>query len=196
MTREELMNLLQPGDVFCSRNPMMLGRAITWFEKLRASDNHAEYSHAGVIIGRPAITFEALWTNRKQNLFKAYAGTKVLIGRHEYMNDERAVRGWDGIKKYEGKIYAGWRLIFHAIPFFSKVGTGNFAVCSEMVGKFISKSGVLVAWRHPSDQLVQAFIKTGESYYWKGRTPDDIADMISGVECVRGWSVVFEDILP
>ncbi len=193
MNSEELMDLLHPGDIFCSRNPMWLGRVITWFEKLRAEDNQAEYSHAGIVVEQPDTTFEALWTNRKQNLFKAYSGTRVLIGRHEYMTPGRAARGWESIKKYEGKWYAGWRLIFHALPFCSKVGTGNFAVCSEMVGKFISKSGALVAGCSPSDRAVQEFIRTGESFYWKGRTPDNIADMIRDH---RGWSVVFEGVLP
>ena len=193
MNREILLNELEPGDCFCTKNPMMLGRAICWFEKLRSSDNQAEYSHAGVIIGRGGITFEALWTNKKQNLFKAYAGTKVLIGRHEHMTPNRALAGWDGVKKYEGQTYAFWRLLLHAIPFCSKIGTGWFAVCSEIAAKYISKSGIMIAGRVVSDPKVQEFITTGESFYWKGRTPDDIADMIHDH---KGWSVVFEGVLP
>uniref|UniRef100_A0A6H2A4J0 Peptidase n=1 Tax=viral metagenome TaxID=1070528 RepID=A0A6H2A4J0_9ZZZZ len=193
MNREILMNELEPGMIFTTKNPMMLGRAICWFEKLRSADNQAEYSHAGVIIGRPAITFEALWTNKKQNLFKAYAGTKVLIGRHKDMTPKRAVMGWDGVKKYEGQVYSFWRLLLHALPFCSKIGTGGFAVCSEIAAKYISKSGVMVAGKKVSSELVAEFLKTGESFYWKGRTPDDIADMIHNF---KGWSVVFEGILP
>lgn len=193
MNREQILNELQPGDIFCTRNPMALGRAICFFEKLRSTDNQAEYSHAGVIIGRPAITFEALWTNRKQNLFKSYAGVKVLIGRHENMTPARAVNGWNGVKKYEGQVYAGWRLVLHALPFCSKIGTGDFAVCSEIAGKFISKSGVMVAGKPPESLMIQEFIKTGESFYWKGLTPDDIADMINKH---KGWSTVFEGVLP
>lgn len=109
------------------------------------------------------------------------------------MTPERAVRGWDGVKKYEGKGYAGWRLILHALPFCSKIGTGDFAVCSEIVGKFISKSGILISGKHVSDPAVQEYLKTGESFFWKGRTPDDIADMIHNY---KGWSVIFEGVLP
>ena len=172
---------------------MMPGKAICWFEKLRSEDNQAEYSHAGVLIGRGGITFEALRTNRKQNLFREYAGKKVLIGRHKDMTPKRAMMGWDGVKQYEGQTYAFWRLLLHAIPFCSKIGTGGFAVCSEIVGKYISKSGVMIAGRAVGDPLVQEFIKTGESFYWKGRTPDNIADMIHNF---KGWSVVFEGALP
>lgn len=51
----------------------------------------------------------------------------------------------------------------------------------------------MIAGLAVSDPLVQAFTKTGESFYWKGRTPDDIADMIHDH---KGWSVVFEGVLP
>jgi len=193
MNREELINLLEPGMIACTENPMMLGKVICWFEKLRSPDNMAEYSHSLIIIGHGGITFEALWTNKKQNLFKAYAGRKVLIGRHEHMTPKRAAAGWEGVKKYEGQVYAFWRLLLHALPFCSKIGTGWFAVCSEIAAKYISKSGIMIAGRVVSDPKVQEFIKTGESFYWKGRTPDDIADMIHDH---KGWSVVFEGTLP
>ena len=181
---------LKPGDIFCTRNPMMLGRAICWFEKIGARDNHAEYSHSGIILDKNGVTFEAVWTNKKQNLFKAYAGQKVLIGRHDLMNYIEFNRGWNGVKKYEGKWYAGWRLLLHAIPLMSKFGTGNFAVCSELAMKFISKSGVMV--NTASAKAVAEFIRSGESIYWKGWNPDDIADMMRGPLSVKGWSVVYE----
>jgi len=183
------MNLpeLKPGDLFCTKNPMWLGKAIAWFEKLKSKDNQAEYSHAGIIIGVPAITFEAVWTNKKQDLLKAYRGQKVLIGRHANMNMSSFQRGWNGVKKYEGKYYAGWRLLLHALPFTSKIGTGNFAVCSELVMKFLSKSLVMLNESNKDD--VAKAIRTGESLYWKGWNPDDVADMIRDH---KGWYKVFE----
>uniref|UniRef100_A0A6M3XV55 Peptidase n=1 Tax=viral metagenome TaxID=1070528 RepID=A0A6M3XV55_9ZZZZ len=163
--------ILKPGDIFCTRNPMLLGRAICFFEKLHAKDNQAEYSHAGIILSGNGETFEALWTNRRQNLWEAYKGQKVLIGSHKNMTAEAFVKGWDGIKKYEGQWYAGWRLFLHMMPFLSKIGTGGFAVCSELAGKFIEKSGIY------------------EEFYWKGRNPDDIADMIHNW---KGWTMIYE----
>lgn len=181
---------LKPGDIFCTRNPMWLGRLICWFEKLKSKDNHAEYSHAGIILDPAGTTFEAVWTNRKQNLFEVYGGQKVLIGRHKFMSADNFLRGWIGVKKYEGKIYAGHRLLLHAIPFASKFGTGGFAVCSEIVMKFVSKSGVMLDTT--SAESVARFIRTNESVYWKGMNPDDVADMITGPFSAKGWSVVYE----
>uniref|UniRef100_A0A6M3JNR1 Peptidase n=1 Tax=viral metagenome TaxID=1070528 RepID=A0A6M3JNR1_9ZZZZ len=164
---------LEPGDCFCTRNPMWLGRAICATERLWAKDNKAKYSHAGVIIGRGGITFEALWTNKRQNLWKAYQGTEIFIARHEDMTLENFWKGWDGIKKYEGNMYAGHRLLLHLIPFISKIGTGGFAVCSEIVGKFWQKS------IYPD-------------FYWKGRNPDDISDIMHNY---KGWKTLYEDKL-
>ena len=182
---------LKPGDIFCTRNPMWLGRAICWFEKIKSKDNHAEYSHAGIILNPAGTTFEAVWTNKKQNLFKAYAGQKVLIGRHDLMTIDTFRKGWAGVKKYEGQWYAGWRLLLHALPFAAKLGTGGFAVCAEIARKFVSKSGVMLDTT--SAELVAKFIRTGESCFWKGWNPDDIDDMIKNY---KGWSVVFEGVLP
>ena len=168
--------ILNPGDIFCTRNPMMLGRVICCMEKFWSSDNEAKYSHAGIIVGRPAITFEALWTNKKQNLFKAYDGTEVLIGRHEDMTVEKFNLGWQKIKNHEGKIYAGWRLFFHIIPPLAKyLSSNNFGVCSEITGEFIEGSGI-----YP------------EGYFWKGKTPDNIADMIHKW---KKWTPLYEDKL-
>lgn len=178
---------LKPGDVFCTRNPMWLGRVICWFEKAKSKDNHAEYSHAGIILDEKGTTFEAVWTNRKQNLFEAYKGQKVLIGRHDLMNTDAFIRGWNGVKKYEGNMYAGWRLLLHAIPFASKFGTGGFAVCSELAMKFVSKSMVMLD--HSDKAAVANAIRTGESMYWKGWNPDDVADMIKNYD---RWEPVFE----
>jgi len=87
---------LQPGDVFCTRNPMALGRVICFVQKIHASDNQAEYSHSGVILDKGGTTFEALWTNKRQNLFRAYQGKKVLIGRHDKMTQKRFKRDGKG----------------------------------------------------------------------------------------------------
>lgn len=185
--------ILKPGDIFCTKNPMWLGRAICFFEKIGSRDNRAEYSHAGIILDEKGTTFEALWTNRRQNLFEGYAGQKVLIGRHAYMDRDAFRRGWAGVKKYEGNWYAGWRLLLHAIPLASKLGTGGFAVCSELAMKFISKSGVML---DGSDRVAVAeFFRTGESVAWKGWNPDEVADMIKGSLAMKNWSVVFEGAL-
>ncbi|MCK5615099.1 hypothetical protein KAR91_75245 [Candidatus Pacearchaeota archaeon] len=163
---------LKAGDCFCTRNPMMLGRAINFVQKLHSKDNQSKYSHAGIMLS-PEISFEALWTNRKQDFYKAYAGTEVLVGRHKKMDSYLSHKGWHGIKKHEGKLYAGHRLFLFFIPFMAKYLSLGLAVCSELTMKFLCKAGL-----------------TGT---WKGWNPDDVSDMIHKW---REWEVIFEGKLP
>ena len=165
---------LQPGDVFCTKNPMALGRAICFVQKIHASDNQAEYSHSGVILDKGGTTFEALWTNKRQNLFHAYQGKKVLIGRHDKMTSEAFQAGWERIKHHEGHWYAGHRIAFFLIPFVAKYLNVGLGVCSELTAKFITGTGII------------------SGFYWKGKNPDHIADMIHRW---KGWHVVYEDVL-
>ena len=165
---------LQPGDVFCTINPMWLGRAICAVERFNDLDNSAAYSHAGIILGSLATTFEALWRNGRQELFKAYQGKRILIGRHRDMDPERFRAGWDEIAHMEGQWYAGHRLFLMLIPPLAKyLATGKFAVCSEIVAKFLKGAGIMG--------------------YWSGVTPDHIADTI---HTHKGWMVVYEGICP
>lgn len=166
------MEKLKAGDCFCTRNPMMLGRAINVVQKFHAKDNKSQYSHAGIMID-PEVSFEALYTNRRQDFFNAYAGRQVLIGRHKYMTANIFQKGWRGVKHHEGQLYAGHRLFLFFIPLMSKYLSLGLAVCSEMTMKFLCKAGLTDAW--------------------KGWNPDDVADMIHRW---RDWEIIFEGKLP
>ncbi|MCK9341128.1 MAG: hypothetical protein M0P37_05200 [Synergistaceae bacterium] len=162
---------IKPGDIFCTRNPMWLGRAINFVQKIGSKDNQSEYSHAGIILTADGETFEALWRNGRQNIFEAYKGKKVLVGRHIEMDPEKFGAGWNGIKHHEGKWYAGHRLLLHLIPLASKLSFG-MAVCSEIVMKFLCKAGIADTWA--------------------GWNPDDVADMIHNYKV---YEVVFEGVI-
>lgn len=161
---------LKPGDIFCTRNPMALGRAINFVQKANSEDNQSKYSHAGIIIGPAGRTFESLWTIRKSYLI-AYGGMEVLIGRNEHMTPELFEHGWKNVKRHEGQCYPFWRIPMHIIPFVSKMGSGKWPVCSELACKFLE-----------AVDLVD---------YWRGKCPDDIADMIHKW---KGWSTVYEGV--
>jgi hypothetical protein len=165
---------LQQGDIFTTINPMWLGRAICAVQKFNDIDNAASYSHAGIILGPTATTFEALWRNGRQELFNAYAGKQILIGRHESMNPERFKLGWNQVAHMEGKWYAGHRLFLMLIPPLAKyLASGKFCVCSEIAAKFLKGCKIMT--------------------YWAGVTPDHIADVIHNY---KGWSTVFEGTCP
>lgn len=153
------MTILQPGDVFASRNPQSLGKAITWIEKLRSHDNAAEYGHTGIIIKPDGTTLEAVGSITTQDLFKAYAGDKVLIARWTGMTPEAYQKGFDAIKCHIGTIYPYYRLLMQAL------GLGKWIhfktpVCSELTEKFLISAGA---------------VTIGGKNWW-GLNPDDLVD--------------------
>lgn len=160
--------LLKPGDCFCTRNPMMLGRAINAVQKFWSKDNESTYSHSGFMINS-GESFEALWTNKRQAFYKAYKGRKVLIARHKGMNPGRLMEGWIGVQKHEGKFYAGHRLFLFILPCMAKISAFGLGVCSELTMKFLYKAGL--------------------SGTWAGWNPDDVADMLRRG---KAWDVIFE----
>jgi hypothetical protein len=152
---------LLPGDFFCTENPMALGKAILFIERLWAKDNEADYSHSGIITDAMGTTLEALW-RIKGNDLNAYSGQRVIIGRWKGMNAEAFQKGLDAIKEDIGKIYPLWRLPLFAIPGAAKwISSGKFTVCSELACKFLIGAGFETIGR------------------WQGQDPEDVADMIT-----------------
>jgi len=161
---------LQPGDIFLTRNPMALGKAINWIQRIKSNDNESIYSHAGIITTDSGMTLEALWTIKSQNLFDAYEGSRVMIGRNTRMTKDRYIKGIKTVRPFTGRRYPFHRLFLHLIPGASKyINTGRFLVCSELVDKFLFEAGI-------------------EKQY-RGRNPDNIADMIRDW---KKWETVFE----
>ncbi len=166
---------LQPGNLFCSRNPMALGRAICAVEKFYSVDNEAEYSHAGIITNTHGMTLEALWTVKPQNIYTAYKGTKVLICRHELMDDEAYWKGYNAVRKHIGQVYPFWRLVFALyLPAAKYINFLDRLVCSELVGKFYSVGGI-----------------PGFEHY-HGLTPDHIADRAKNF---KGFTIIYEGVI-
>lgn len=167
---------LKRGDIFCTRNPMWLGRAICWAEKIHSVDNQAEYSHAGIITSNEGHTFESLWTIRYNHLDE-YKGEKVLIGRAIRPTAEQHDQAIKAVvQEHQFMMYPGWRLIFHLMgPVVAKyISSGKFPVCSELTVKKEIKTGV-TAW----------------GSRWQGQNPDHVADAI------RKWDaydIVYEGI--
>lgn len=161
---------LKAGDVVCTRNPMWLGRAITAAEKFWSTDCEAKYSHALVMLNA-TNTFEALWTNRSQDFFRAYAGENVLIARPIAPADLQIQIALNKIyHDHAGKMYPFWRLFAFLLPPLAKINFSDRPVCSEMVAEYLQ----LVSVRpHP----------------WKGVNPDTLADEFRDG---RAYEVIFE----
>ena len=161
---------LQTGDVFGTRNPMALGRAINFMQKLWSHDGESTYSHSGIIISPEGKTFEALWTLDSQNLFEEYKGCEVIIARPnvEQEKKEQAIKSL--IAQYKGTKYPFWRLFLHTIPPFAKISLFKIPVCSELTALYLYKIGI----RHGQ---------------WAGTNPDTLADEWRRW---KGFDIVFE----
>lgn len=150
---------LQPGDIFASSNPQMLGRLIDFIETIKSRDNDAEYGHTGIIIKEDGTTVEALWSIKSQNLFEAYKGTKVVIARWTGMTPESYQKGFDAIKCHIGSTYPYYRLLLHALGI-GKIIHFKTPVCSELTQKFLINAGATTI--------------SGKTFW--GLTPDNLVD--------------------
>lgn len=151
---------LQQGDIFCTRNPMALGRAINAVQTFWSADNDSEYSHAGIITSAAGDTFESLWTIKESHVDK-YIGKKVLIGRVACPRVYKVVAIKIVQDRYQGRLYPFWRLVFHLLPPLAKyISTGNNPVCSELMFAYILELGISRVGR------------------WQGKNPDHAADFI------------------
>jgi len=160
----------QQGDIFVTANPSAwLGRAINTIQRINSSDNSSTYTHAGIIISPLGTTYESLWTIRRGHISK-YSGHRILIGRHKHMTKGVYQNCWNAVRRHEGQRYPWWRLILHLYrPLAKYISNGKHPVCSELVAKFL--------------------VPTGSIVYWRGKCPDDIADMIHKW---RDWKVLLE----
>jgi hypothetical protein len=162
---------LKPGDIFLTQNPMWLGKAIVWWQRIWEKDNSSNFSHAGIILNPAGTTLEAYWTICNRNLFNAYKKAHVLVARHEDMDIGHYKTGLRFVKKHFGAWYPMHRLIFHILPPLAKyVSTGKFLVCSELAAKFLVGCGLLE--------------------YYKGVTPADLENIVTNY---KGWTVVYND---
>ncbi len=172
------MSPLEKGMVFASSNPQGIGKPIRWAERFWAKDKQAEYGHTGIITGSNGETFEALGTIKESDLFKGYAGKKVMIVRPLTKESVDGVQEaiWALKIKHLGQVYPGWRLLLFLVPPLARRISyrGKWVVCSELTAKFLWMIGV----RHGG---------------YAGTNPDDLVDEW---RMGRDYEIVFEGLLP
>jgi hypothetical protein len=155
---------LQAGDFFCTENPMALGKAIRFIERLRDHEKSV-YSHSGIITDPTGITLEALWTVRGNHL-NAYQGDQLIIGRWVDLTSNGLEKGYEAISPEVDTEYPFWRLVFFMTPRACQqyVSTGKYAVCSELTCKFLFGAGCtdLPTWEAQDPQNVADLIAKGK----------------------------------
>jgi len=178
--------ILKPGDIFCvtydpakdEEGPSLLQTVLSFgiqgIETFNDIDGKAQMTHCGMIVSPVGKTFEALWTYRSQNIYQAYGGQPILIGRHRKMSQAKAhMACYYANERFGGEKYPAWKLPLFAIaPRLIKYLPGK-PVCSE-----------LVFW---------SLCRVGLIDHWKGVTPSYVADAIRRW---REFQVVYEGIMP
>jgi len=167
---------LLAGDVFATKNPNGLGRAICLAQKVKSPDGKAEYGHTGIIQTPDGKTLEAVWKIAEQNLFEAYKGNKVLVARLKN-NDVKGLKsGLQKVLPLRDRIYPAHRLFLHAIGLARWIHFLKTPVCSELTAMFLVACGVPMSF---------------DDNYW-GITPDNLVDewRIS-----KHFDIIFEGIL-
>ena len=126
---------LRPGDEFAAISPTTLGRLINIFQKAKSVDDDAEYTHTGIITDSLGTTLESLWTVSQRNVWKAFAGKRILIVRNVNMSAPMYAAGFEKIRKHIGQWYPVHRLVLHALGL-AKWIHWDRVVCSELTAKF------------------------------------------------------------
>jgi len=166
--------VLRPGDIFFSENSWMFNWIIKAYQKQSSPDGKSEFGHAGTIIDFSGTTFEALSKYKNQDIWKAYKGHKVLIGRHKDMTPEKAKKGYDAVKWRLGKRYPWWRIIALGLGLAKWVNIAKRGDCSETMYEQLYHAGIC------DDR-------------WNGKTPDNGADMVRDF---KGWKIIYKGVLP
>ncbi|MBN1842602.1 MAG: hypothetical protein JW883_10025 [Deltaproteobacteria bacterium] len=165
---------LDQGDFFAVKSPRAVGLIIRTIEAVWAHDGHADYNHTGIILDQQGTTLEALWKVRRQNLFEAYAGQKVIIARYigeKFRPVDQAIARIE--REYADHWYPIWRIFMHAVPALAKINLSGLAVCSELAAKYAWHIGA----RHSQ---------------WPGTNPDTLADEWKHW---KTYKVIFEGLL-
>jgi len=167
--------VLKACDFFGTENPMALGWGINKVQKFNSRDNKSVYTHSGIIMNSQGDTIESLWTVDSQNIWKGYAGKRVIIARWEFLEDEQWEKAYLMIMdKHWKKKYPWWRVPLQIIPPLAKyLSFTGMPVCSELVAKVEHWIGARHRW-------------------WTGTTPDILADEW---RLWKGYSVMIEGII-
>jgi hypothetical protein len=139
--------MLKPGDIFAVAPPEghenFASKAISSITTKYEVDGVARASHAGIIIDGKGTTFEAVEPRYcMQNIWNAYRGCRLIIGRHIDMTPERFEAGWSAVRVLQGISYPEWRLLLFARAVWAARKFHHVReVCSENTFHFLSAAG-------------------------------------------------------
>jgi len=155
---------LQPGDMFCTYNPMWVGRAINFIQRFHSYDDDSKFSHAGIITDKRGTTFEISWLAKEYNLYERHAGRPLLVARYKNLDKDKFNDIYAQLKyKYNKQIYPVWRLFFFLFPPMPKYLSFGKVVCSEFTALYAH----LIGARHKYYMGTDVDRLADEFYNWK-----------------------------
>ena len=170
--------MLKAGDIFVVAPPKghenFASNAIVGITTKYEVDGVAISSHAGIIIDGNGTTFEAIWPRySQQNIWDAYRGCRVLIGRHIDMTPDMAQKGYNAVKHLAGMRYPAWRLaLFAKAPWVARKWHWKRPTCGEMQFWHLSAAGCR---KNLSGDMIN---------YWWGVYPAYCRDFIRDTDVV------------
>lgn len=135
---------IQRGDIFLTRSESILGASIRAVEGFWSKDGNARYNHAGFFFEScPPESIEALpdgVTGRRWP--EEFQGERILIARHDAMDDFRFWQGYERVERELGKRYPYHRLFLHILKPLAEINVTGMNVCSEIVQMFCFFAGL------------------------------------------------------
>jgi len=167
---------LRCGDEFAVCTDRFFGRLINIRQRLQAADREATYNHCGIIKNAAGDTFESRRRIDNYNLFKMYAGRKIIIMRPNVPQETLAGAIAQLEEKFKGRVYPWWRIVLHILsPALARdISLSGIPVCSELQG-------------------FQRFLIGVRHKYYMGSTPDLLVDE---ARHWREYSLPYEDTCP
>lgn len=168
---------VQPGDIFLTASNQLFGRGIRFVERMFSLDRDAKYNHSGIILAGDGETLESLWTVKRQNLYRDYAGRPVLVARCNQVTQYGLEKAMQSVLSREGTFYPFLRIPLHVLGL-AKWLHWKPVVCSELVVSFLDAATCETG--------------CGEFRHWYGWTPDHLHD---AVRTWRMFETVFDGVM-
>lgn len=134
---------IKQGDVFVTTSPSWIAKAINSVSGFWSSDGQSKYSHAGIVVSKCGVTFEAL-KQLNYGTMDRYIGKPVMIVRPKVRRADVVQALQEIVTEYQGDVYPAWRILLHLVPPLARKisNDGKFLVCSELVAKYLHKVGL------------------------------------------------------
>jgi hypothetical protein len=132
---------VQPGDIVLFAGKSFPARIVNWYQSIKAG-HPSFYNHVALVTSPEGEIFHAArWWVRHSRLRHRCRRCQVEIIRWKQMTPERFRQGMAAVAPMEGRLFPLWRQLLHALSLARIICVGRWAVCSELVARFLQGAG-------------------------------------------------------